>query len=246
MDWLNIVVYLVAALCAVLAVRHWRRTEIPVWQGMGLRFSRDAWLDLGADLLISTFAIGGTFVVEWVIGALQVDGVQPPDLVFVKWLLVLPVFAFGEEILFRSLMLSGLLVMVRRRWLAVTIMALMFGLAHAGNPHSSPLSVLGNALGALMYVVAFLGSGGIWLPFGLHFAWNFVQGPVLGFPVSGLDMGGLVQQTSVGSDLITGGSYGPEAGLVGMAFRFIAIALVAAWLSWQSAVALRKARVVER
>ena len=113
------------------------------------------------------------------------------------------------------------------------VMAACFGLAHAGNPNASALSVLGNALGGLMYGVAFLGSGRIWLPLGLHFAWNFVQAPVLGFPFLGKEIG-LVQQTPVGSALITGGSYGPEAGLVGMAFRFVAIALLAGWLSWRS------------
>jgi hypothetical protein len=44
-----------------------------------------------------------------------------------------------------------------------------------------------------------------------------------------------VQQSPIGSDLVTGGSYGPEAGLVGMAFRFVAIALLVGWLSWRSA-----------
>jgi membrane protease YdiL (CAAX protease family) len=113
------------------------------------------------------------------------------------------------------------------------VMAACFGLAHASNPNASALSVLGNALGGLMYGVAFLGSGRIWLPLGLHFAWNFVQAPVLGFPFLGKEVG-LVQQTPVGSAFITGGSYGPEAGLVGMAFRFVAIALLALWFSWRS------------
>ena len=113
------------------------------------------------------------------------------------------------------------------------VMAGCFGLAHAGNPNASALSVLGNALGGLMYGVAFLGSGRIWLPLGLHFAWNFVQSPILGFPFLGKEIG-LVQQATIGSALISGGSYGPEAGLVGMTFRFIAIALLLGWVSLQS------------
>jgi hypothetical protein len=84
-----------------------------------------------------------------------------------------------------------------------------------------------------MHAVAFLGGGSIWLPTGLHFAWNFFQGPVLGFPVSGLEMGGLVQQIPVGSDLVTGGGYGPEAGLVGMTFRFVAIGLLMGWQAFR-------------
>jgi hypothetical protein len=51
---------------------------------------------------------------------------------------------------------------------------------------------------------------------------------VLGFPFLGREIG-LVQQTAVGSALLTGGSYGPEAGLVGMVFRFVVIALILGW-----------------
>jgi membrane protease YdiL (CAAX protease family) len=202
---------------------------------MGLRFDPQAWADLGGGVAIGALVMGSIFAVEWALGALHVSGMRFPELGFVMWFLTLAFSALWEELLFRSLMLSGLVVMVRNHWLAVIVMAVFFGVVHAGNPHASALSVLGNALGGLMYGLAFLGSGRIWLPAGLHFAWNLFQGPLLGFPVSGLDMGGLVQQSPIGSDLVTGGSYGPEAGLVGMAFRFVAIALLVGWLSWRSA-----------
>jgi len=229
--WLGAGVVLAAIACGVIAADHWRRAGVRPWEGMGLRFDARAWGELRAGVAIGALVMGGTFGVEWALGALHVSGGRSPDWDFVRWLLTLPFLALGEEVLFRGLMLGGLLVAVRRRWLAVALMAGLFGLAHAGNPNASALSVLGNALGALMYAVAFLGSGRIWLPTGLHLAWNMFQGPVLGFPVSGLDMGGLVQHHAVGNDLITGGSYGPEAGLVGMGFRFVAIALLGGWLS---------------
>jgi membrane protease YdiL (CAAX protease family) len=226
--------YVIATVCGVVAVQHWRRAQIPPWQGMGLCFDKRARMDLSAGIVIGTLVMGGIFGMERVLGVLHVRGVQLPNLVWAIWLPVLALLAFGEEVVYRSLMLNGLLVMLRKRWLAVIVMAACFGLAHAGNPNASALSVLGNALGGLMYGVAFLGSERIWLPLGLHFAWNFVQSPVLGFPFLGKEIG-LVQQSSIGSDLITGGSYGPEAGLVGMAFRFVAIALLVGWLSWRSA-----------
>jgi membrane protease YdiL (CAAX protease family) len=226
--------YVIASVCGVAAMRHWRHAQIPPWQGMGLCFDKRAQTDLGAGIVIGTLVMGGIFGVEQALGVLHVRGVQLPDLGWAIWLPVLAFLAFGEEVVYRSLMLNGLLVMLRRRRLAVIVMAACFGLAHAGNPNASALSVLGNALGGLMYGVAFLGSERIWLPLGLHFAWNFVQAPVLGFPFLDKEIG-LVQQSPIGSDLITGGSYGPEAGLVGMAFRFVAIALLVGWLSWRSA-----------
>lgn len=234
MNWLSIVVNLVIIICGFIAVHHWRRAMVSFWQGTGLRIDIHTWVNLGVGVIIGFLVMVGIFAVEWGSGVLQVNGVHAPDTGFLGWLLILIIAAFWEEFIFRSLMLNGLQVIVRKRWLAVIIMAIFFGLAHAGNPNASALSVFGNSVGSLMYAVAFLGSGRIWMPIGLHFAWNFFQGPVLGFPVSGIDMGGLVQQTSVGSDLIAGGGYGPEAGLVGMAFRFVAIGLLIGWLAWRS------------
>jgi membrane protease YdiL (CAAX protease family) len=238
--WPVVVGYLVASACGAMAVRYWIRERIPVWRGLGLGFDRDAVSDLLGGVLIGALVMGGIFGAEWVLGLLWVNGVLPPHVGFLTWLLTLALLAMAEEIVFRGLMLSGLVVLMRRRWLAVVVMAAFFGLVHAANPGASALSVLGNGLGGLMYAVAFLGTGRIWLPFGLHLAWNFFQGPVLGFPVSGLEIGGLVQQHTVGRSLLTGGGYGPEAGLVGMAFRFVAIALMAGWWTFRSGAVRRR------
>jgi membrane protease YdiL (CAAX protease family) len=232
--WPGFAMNVVASMCGVAAVQRWRHARISPWEGMGWRLDRRVWADVGVGVAISALVMAGIFGVEWALGLLQVRGVQPPNLGWAIRLPVLAFLAFSEEAVYRSLMLNGLLVLLRKRWLPLILMAACFGLAHAGNPNASALSVLGNVLDGLIYGVAFLGSGRIWLPWGLHFAWNFFQGPVLGFPVSGLDMGGLVRQTPVGNALISGGSYGPEAGLVATAFRVVAIALLAGWLSWRS------------
>ena len=142
--------------------------------------------------------------------------------------------AMFEEVFSRAFLLGGLLVLLRdRKWLAIIISAIFFGLAHLANPNASVLSVFGNFLGGIMYGIAFVESGRIWLAFGLHFAWNFVQGPILGFMVSGIESGGIIHQVTTGSDLVTGGAYGPEAGLVGIAFRFVVFAMLYGWFSWQ-------------
>ncbi len=233
MNWVDIAIWLIVLACGAVAARHYRRAQIPLQQGMGLSVDERTWSNVASGVVIGGLAMGGIFGVEWALGALRVSGMRFPGLDFAIWVFSLVLGALWEEFLFRGLMLSGLAVMLRRHWLAVVVMAVFFGLAHAGNPGASALSVLGNALGGLMYAAAFLGSGSIWLPTGLHFAWNFFQGPVLGFPVSGLEMGGLVQQVPIGNVLVTGSGYGPEAGLVGMTFRFVAIGLLAGWLEWR-------------
>ena len=221
------------------AVTQWRREKVPIWQGLGLAWDKNAVADLAAGIVIGSLVMGGVFGVEWAAGVLQVHDFTPPNPAWYLWLPLLAFLAFGEEIAYRSLMLNGLLAVLKKPWIALVVMAAFFGLAHAGNPDATVLSVLGNALGGLVYGVAFLGRRRIWMPLGLHFAWNFVQSPILGFPILGQKIG-LLQTDPVGSVLLNGGNYGPEAGLIGMAFRFIAIAMTIGWFSSQIRTGLMK------
>lgn len=139
--------------------------------------------------------------------------------------------ALFEEVLFRALLVTGILLTFgKRRVLAILLSAIVFGLSHAANPGTSPLSLLSSSLGGAVYAIAFVGSGSIWLPLGLHFAWNFVQGPLLGMTVSGQAAPGLFQAVDYGPTLFSGGVYGPEAGLVGIAARVATVVGVLAWL----------------
>ena len=91
-----------------------------------------------------------------------------------------------------------------------------FSILHLLNPNPSLASSLGIFLAGLFLAYACLASGQLWLPIGLHLGWNFFEGPIFGFSVSGLDL-----QTSVffdlaeaGPDWATGGLFGPEGGVV--------------------------------
>lgn len=232
MFWIVALMVAISMGCGFVAVQHWRSAQIPWWKGLGLHLDRWTFFDLGVGCQISALAMVSIFVLGWMLGVLKVYGLHPLTPFFWAELLKRAAFAFEEEFIFRSLMLSGMILLFRRSWLALAIMSALFGLAHAANPGASLFSVVGNALDGLLYGIAFLWSGRIWLPFALHFSWNFTQGPVLGFPVSGFDLGGLVVQQAVGSTLVTGGSYGPEGGLLGRLAWLIALTLTVGWLAW--------------
>ncbi len=83
-----------------------------------------------------------------------------------------------------------------------------------------------------MYGYAFIRTEKLWLPIGLHFSWNFFQGFVFGFPVSGYVIVGFFETTISGSELWTGGSYGPEGGLIGIIARIFVI--VSIWVLTQN------------
>jgi hypothetical protein len=66
----------------------------------------------------------------------------------------------------------------------------------------------------VLFSVAYLRTRALWLPLGLHWAWNFFQGEVFSLPVSGIRFAKpMLQVAAVGPAWFTGGDYGPEGGL---------------------------------
>ena len=121
-------------------------------------------------------------------------------------------------------------------WPALAISALLFGAGHIGNPGATLVSTLSIAVEAgVMLAALYALSGRLWLPIGLHAAWNFTQGYVFGAAVSGGDFGvGLAKSTArPGSPTwLTGGSFGPEASLPAV-IVCSAVGLAALWWAWR-------------
>jgi len=125
--------------------------------------------------------------------------------------------AMSEELMFRGYPFQRLV-----EWLggaaAIIVTSLLFGLAHAHNPSSSPWAVVNTvAIGAL-FAVAYLRTRSLWMPWGIHFAWNTTLGLVFGLPVSGLtQFSVIVKGRAQGPLWLTGGAYGIEASALGTA-----------------------------
>ncbi|HLY59762.1 MAG TPA: type II CAAX endopeptidase family protein [Terriglobia bacterium] len=118
--------------------------------------------------------------------------------------------AAGEEITFRGYPFQRLIESVGPAW-AVAILSVAFGLMHLGNPSHTWLSTLNTALIGIPLALAYLRTRALWLPLGIHFAWNFVLGFGLGLPVSGIQFSNTLLRADVhGIVPMTGGNYGPE------------------------------------
>lgn len=184
-------------------------------------------IDILIGILIGFIAMLVIYLVELKLNFIQVISINNLNIKIIATFFSLVMMALGEELLFRGFMLIGLMHILKNKYIAVLITAILFGLAHAGNPNATIVSVISNGLGGVMYAIAFIESNSIWLPFGLHFAWNFFQGPIFGFPVSGIDFGGIIEQNSaVSQNLIYGGTYGPEGGIIGISFRILVILML--------------------
>ncbi|MBZ5610014.1 MAG: CPBP family intramembrane metalloprotease [Acidobacteriia bacterium] len=137
-----------------------------------------------------------------------------PSLLFLT--LILLFGSVGEEMLFRGYAFQ---VLVKAIGPFATILptAVLFGLAHRTNLNFTWLALVNTILWGVVLGYAFIRSGDLWLPIGLHFGWNWIL-PLFGVPLSGftMDVTGYSVQWKIG-DLWSGGAYGPEGGLLSSA-----------------------------
>jgi len=142
-----------------------------------------------------------------------------------------------EEVLFRGILFRQLEQAIGT-WLAIVASALFFGLGHRGNPGATWVSGLAIALeaGALL-AASYVATRSLWMPIGLHWSWNLFEGPVWGSPVSGYPLPVLANARFPGPALLTGGAFGPEAGLPALLFG---VALG----TWFLVMAVRRGQIV--
>jgi uncharacterized protein len=139
-------------------------------------------------------------------------------MLFINFITLL-IAALAEEIAFRGFPFRRL-VDATGPVTATLVTAIVFGLAHRLNPNPTWIGTINTMLAGVLFCVAWFRTHGLWLPWGLHFAWNAALGTLFGLPVSGLsDFSSIIQTRAVGYRWITGGSYGPEAAF----FTFIAL-----------------------
>ena len=205
------------------------------------------WLDLLFGMALGALLISAVFFVElglgWVevVGAFETSGTDVPFALSV--LLPGAMFVcvgFYEELVFRGYQLKNAAEGLdypalgpRGAVLAAWVLtSLFFGLLHADNPGATFASTLNIVLAGLMLGFGYVISGELAIPIGLHITWNFFQGAVYGFPVSGFRPFGatFLATEQTGPDLWTGGPFGPEAGLLAPAAMLLGILLTALWM----------------
>lgn len=152
------------------------------------------------------------------------------------YLTTLAVSALVEEIAFRGYPFRRLIQAMGPTG-ATVVMSLFFGLLHAFNPDATWISVLITMFAGVLLSLAWLRTHGLWLGWGLHFAWNASMGILFGLPVSGIvDFSSVVQTRAMGAHWLTGGNYGPEGALLTLPVLvagIIALTLLTDEYAWQ-------------
>jgi membrane protease YdiL (CAAX protease family) len=196
--------------------------------GLGLRSpdprpSQSPWVGLAAGICMA----GVPFLLLLATGRLTVEGIQFSPLALVL-LPVLLIAAFHEELVFRGYALQNIRESGHPA-AAVLVTAVLFLAIHGANPHfwSQPVGAGTIFTAGLLLGTARLLSGNLWFPTALHFAWNAVQGPVFGVPISGFQMEGFLRVS--GTAAVTK-EFGLEGSPLGLGATLAATALFLALL----------------
>ena len=171
--------------------------------------------DIGLGALAGTGVILLAFFGLWITGTVSSFALNEAFSIkeLVLWLGIYLIVAFVEEVMFRGYFMN--VFMERYSPLtAILITSLLFGSMHLMNPFFGWLGFFNIALAGVLMGFFFFIRGNIWLPVGLHFGWNFVQGTVLGFNVSGIQAENLFNLQLGGSKLLGGGGFGLEGSLI--------------------------------
>ena len=224
----------------------------------GFHFRRDWWLDFGAGLALGALLMAAIFATEWALGWISVAGLfqttqdWPFPIMLLVYVLLFLCVGIYEELLFRGYFLRNLAeglnlaslgpgVALLLAWIGSS---LVFGAAHLGNPGATFVSTVNIALAGIFLGMGYMLTGELAFPIGLHIAWNFFQGTVFGFPVSGTTpAASLIAIEQGGPEIWTGGVFGPEAGILGIIAMIVGSLLTWLWVRYRTGQARLQTRL---
>ena len=191
-----------------------------------LRFERRPFSDLGLSLkghvkglwygfLMAILLYLFGFGISFVLGEIEVTGFQfkPLDLLG-SWVFFLLVALF-EEILMRGYILGRLLHTTMNKFLALFVSAALFAFMHIFNPEIAFLPMLNLLLAGMLLGASYLYTRNLCFPISLHLFWNWIQGPILGYQVSGNNFTtSMLTLRMPEENVLNGGAFGFEGSLI--------------------------------
>lgn len=220
---------------------------------LGLRMDGQWWRDCAFGLVLGVVLPTAVFLVELAAGWLTVTGLfrtsgsailgfgsAPAWFAFLLVVLFFVGVSAFEELIVRGYLLTNIAEGLAGFWrfgtrsaitIATLVTAGIFGVLHASNPNATTLSVVNITLFGILLGLGYVLTDRLGVPVGMHLTWNTTVGAVYGFPVSGITLGVTVIETeTTGPDLLTGGSFGPEGGLVALLALVLGLALLWWWV----------------
>ncbi|MBK5057322.1 CPBP family intramembrane metalloprotease [Streptococcus parasanguinis] len=196
-----------------------------------LGFVKRNWLKyLGWGILLSLVQMGVIALVYQVsgIGFFELNELSLEPLLFILGLFPFWLLQGGtEEVATRGWLLTRIATRTNLP-LAIAISSSLFGILHMGNAGVTFLSVLNIILDGMLAALLFIYTDSIWLVVAQHGTWNYVQGNLLGFQVSGTGADASIFSFTMGSgpDWLTGGEFGAEGSIITTLVLLVSLVIV--------------------
>lgn len=206
----------------------------PFWT-MGYEL-KHAVMQYGRGFLVGAIMFAGAVGILAVFGSVQIEQGNPGQqgftalggvtFVLFGWI----VQGGAEEVLMRGWALPVIGARTRP-WIGLLVSSILFACLHLLNPGLSVIAMLNLALFGVFAGLYAMREGSLWGISALHTVWNWVQGNIFGFEVSGTTANGgtVFNLMETGADWLTGGSFGPEGGLAVTVTLVVGMAVILFW-----------------
>lgn len=207
----------IQCICMILAVwLFWKLFDKKPIREIGLINIKKGYKDLFKGLAFGALSMILVFIILIVSGNISLQSPLSNPNFNISLLIQLVFFIFvgiNEEMFSRGYCMT-VLRQTGNTWIVLIVSSIIFSVMHSLNPSMSIISYVNLFLVGLLFAYMFLRSNNLWLPIGYHITWNYFQGNIFGFQVSGLSTESLYKLNTPVNNIITGGGFGPEGGLV--------------------------------
>lgn len=169
--------------------------------------------DILAGFLVASGLIGGGTLILYAFGYVNFTNFQFNFQSTIISFLIFIIVALNEEIYIRGYILNNLMTSMNRYY-ALILSSIIFTLMHSLNFNISVIALLNIFLAGILLGISYIYTKNLWFPISLHLFWNFIQGPILGYKVSGQTTESVITINQVGNDFIHGGEFGFEGSIV--------------------------------
>ena len=214
-QWIALISACSATLATIALWNHGR------WDiGLAPRF---ALRELATGALFAAALIGGADLI--ILAVTPLRHTRGNGFPFAELAIVFIPASLHEELVFRGYPYQVLRAI--NRWLAIAGSSLIFAAFHMGNDDVTTLALINIFLGGAILALAYERHRRLWMPIGLHFTWNLMSGPILGYDVSGFTSAkSLLAVVMRGPTLLTGGEFGIEGSIVLTLLELVAVAVL--------------------
>ena len=190
-------------------------------------------------LLIAVLFYLVGFGLSLLLGEIEVTGFKFESVNLLgSWVFFLLVALF-EEILMRGYILGRLLHTRMNKFLSLFISSALFALLHIFNPEIDFLPMLNLLLAGMLLGASYLYTKNLCFPISLHLFWNWIQGPVLGYEVSGNNFISSMLTLHLPEDnVLNGGAFGFEGSLICTVLMIVLTILIVWWGEKREAISL--------